>query len=192
MEFMTLSEVRASATEIRDGFEALMRKPSLAPKKNSKQWLFFRRCLEQTLSTASRKLPDYPPQAIAQYKYEVEDKLRNLYNSMGAPLPFIFKLFSHRDAHNAGLIVDDDYPEAHGYHLLIRDRRNADPNDPLHGVSLRDRLEKVITAWVDARFDAYMALPAIDEANLTKFLLHNAPAYLEVLRKVCKTHPIEC
>jgi hypothetical protein len=127
MEFMTLAEIREHATEIRASFENLMSRPSLAPKKHAAQWRYFRHCLERTLGAAA-KPHDWRALQIAQYKFEVEDKLRRLYLSGGQPLAFVFRLFSQRDARRDHLVQEDEYPEIGGYYLLVRDRRQTTGN----------------------------------------------------------------
>lgn len=186
MEYMTLAEIRANAAEIRTAFEELMSKPSLAPKKHAAQWRYFRHCLERTLG-APAKPHDWRALQITQYKFEVEDKLRRLYLSGGAPLTFIFRLFSHRDAHRDQLIEDDDYPDIGGYYVLVRDRRKSPDIGPLTISTLRDHLEMVVTACIDAEFSAYQALPDIDEAKLLRWFWEDGPAYRDVIHTLKRT-----
>jgi hypothetical protein len=64
MEFLTLAEVRECTMEIRAAFDQHMANPSLAAKKNARQWLYLRMCLEQTLGAPSLAL-DLRPLQIA-------------------------------------------------------------------------------------------------------------------------------
>jgi len=180
MEYMTLKELRANADEIRTSFEKLLSKPSLAPKKHAAQWRFLRICVEQTLGGPS-KPHNWKPLQLAQYKFEVEDKLRRLYLSGGAPMAFAFRIFSRRAALRDKLINDDQYPEISGYYLLVRDLRQSDSLGPVAIVSLRDHLEKVVTACIDAEFDAYQSLPVIDEARLLRWFDKDGPAFKDLI-----------
>lgn len=123
MEFLTLTEVRELASEIRAAFGVLMDNRSLAIKKDAAQWRYFRQCLERTLGGPAMVLP-WQPLQIAQYKFEIEDKLRGAYSRGGQRFEFVFRLVSRRDALRDNL-VDNDYPDIGGYHLLVRDRRES-------------------------------------------------------------------
>ncbi len=186
MEYMTLTEVRANADEIRASFEALLNKPSLAHKKHAAQWRYLRICVEQTLGGAP-KPHNWKPQQLVQYKFEVEDKLRRLYMGGGAPLAFVFRMFSRRDAQRDELIVDSNYPEIGGYYLLVRDLRQSGNIGPIAIASLRDHLEKVVTACIDAEFDAYLALPVIDTAKLLRWFDKDGPAFKDLIHTLTKT-----
>lgn len=180
LEFLTLAEVRESTEEIRAAFEQHMTNPSLAAKKNARQWQYLRMCLEQTLGAPSVSL-DLRPLQIAQYKFEVEYKLRRLYLRGGQPFAFVFRLVSRRDAAREQLVVDDDYPEIGGYYLLVRDRRDSS-GIPMMAVSTnREHIEMVVAACIDAEFEAYQALPAIDEAKLLRWLTVDGPAYKDLI-----------
>lgn len=180
MEFMTLAEVRENATEIWASFENLMNNPVVAPRKNAAQWQYFRHCLAQTLG-APTKVHEWRPLQIAQYKFEVEYKLRRLYLRSSQPLAFIFRLVSRRDALRENLVVDDDYPDVSGYHLLVRDRRDSPGDDPKTTASNRDYIEMVVAACIDAKFEAYQALPTIDEVKLLQWFAKDGPAYKEMI-----------
>jgi CheY-like chemotaxis protein len=180
MEYMTLSEVRANADEIRASFEAMLNKPSLAHKKHAAQWRFLHFCVEQTLGRPA-KPHNLKPQQLVHYKFQVEDKLRRLYLGGGAPLAFVFRMFSRRDAQRFALIDDEKYPEIDGYYLLVRDLRQSETLGPIAVASLRDLLEKVVTACIDAEFDAYLALPVIDEAKLLRWFDKDGPAFRHLM-----------
>ena len=64
------------------------------------------------------------PQQLAQFKFEVEDKLRRFYLRHGSPVDFVFSLVHRRDALRHRLVMDPHYPAIAGYYLLVRDRRD--------------------------------------------------------------------
>jgi hypothetical protein len=114
MEYMTINEVRANAEEIRAWFETLMAKSNLAIKKGSRQWQFFRHCLNYTLGDSTTQSYQWSGHKIVHHKFEVENKLRGIYTSSGPPLPFVFRIVSERDARRLQIISDDDYPIVYG------------------------------------------------------------------------------
>ena len=180
MEFMTLTEARERATEIRASFDMLMDTRSMTTKKNAAQWRYFRICLERTLG-AQTAIPDWSPLQIAQYKFEVEDKLRRLYLRGGQALAFVFRLVSSRDACREHLVVDDDYPETGGYYLLVRNRSESPGIGSETAATRREHIEMVVAGCIDAEFDAYRALPAIDEAKLQRWFADDGPAYRDLI-----------
>ena len=133
MEFLTLEQLRECVVEIRAAFNALMENQTLAVRKDARQWRFFRSCLERTLAalpgtwSADRvhwpsvtgaalaaipgRWPMHPPQQLAQFKFEVEDKLRRFYLRHSGPIDFVFSLVHRRDAVRDRLIVDPRYPQ---------------------------------------------------------------------------------
>ena len=187
MEYMTIGEVRANAGEIRVWFETLMAKPSLVTKKGAHQWQFFRKCLDCTLGPSANQSHNWPAQKIVHYKFEVEKKLRSIYTGAGAPLPFVFRIFSEREALSLEIVLDETYPKFCGYFLLIRDRRDVTDDEINKTISDRDQIEKFIVDCVDAEFDAYLALPAVKKESLAKFFLLNGPAYNDLINTLTLT-----
>ncbi len=119
-----LEQLREWVVEIRAAFDALMEHQTLAVRKHARQGQFFRLCLEHTLGTSPGAFPINGPQQLAQFKFEVEDKLRRFYLRHGAPVEFVFLLVHRRDAARDQLIVDAHYPDTADYCLLVRDRRD--------------------------------------------------------------------
>ena len=165
--------------DIRASFEVQLDNPSLSAKRNARQWQFLRLCLERTLGASTAAL-DWHPLQIAQYKFEVEYKLRRLYLRGGPPLAFVFRLVNRRDALREHFVLDEDYPEICGYYLLVRDRRNS--SAPLITTAThREHIEMVVAACIDARFEAYQALPLVDETKLSRWYVGDGPAYKDLL-----------
>lgn len=183
MEFMTLAEVRACAGNLQTAFDDLIENRKLAYRKAAMQWSFLRQCLERTLGTC-RDVASYTPLQLAQYKFEVETKLRRFYLGPGQPVDFVFSLVHKRDA--LRVAVDPDYPETHGYYLLVRDRREAKEKGVTSLAEERAYIEKVVAACIDAEFEAYQALPTIDEARLTKWFARTGAAYNDLIHTLTK------
>ena len=122
----------------------------------------------------------------------IEDKLRRLYLRGGQPFAFVFRLVSRRDAWRDRVVIDDEYPEVGGYYLLARDRREL---PDLAGSALttsRAHIEMVVTESIDAEFDAYRALPGIDESRLLRWYAGDGPAYLDLLHTLTRVAKRGC
>lgn len=187
MEFLTRTEVLQLAGDIRAAFDTLMDNRGLAIKKDAAQWRYFRECLERTLGGPAEAFAGRPSQ-VTQYKFEIEDKLRRLYLRGGQPFNFVFRLVSHRDAWREQLVVDENYPETCGYYLLVRDRRNSAGSDltPATAATSRALIEMVVAACIDAEFEAYQALPAIDTAKLLRWFASDGPAYQDLMHTLTR------
>lgn len=177
---MTLGEVRERAVDIQAAFDDLMNNRMLAARKGAMQWRYFRQCLEGTLGI-SQEVPAYTPQQLAQYKFEVEDKLRRFYLRAGQPVDYVFYLVHRRDALRNHVVIERDYPEIGGYYLLVRDRSEPKGNGLFSSVEERAYLEKVVTACIDAEFEAYQALPTIDESRLSRWFNQKGAAYRDLV-----------
>lgn len=181
MEFLTLEQLREWVVEIRAAFDALMENQTLAVRKHARQWRFFRYCLEHTLGTSPEAFHFDGRQQLAQFKFEVEDKLRRFYLRHGAPVEFVFSLVHRRDAARDRLVVDPRYPETAGYCLLVRDRRDAGDAGICTRAETRVYLESIIANCMDAEFSAYQALPEIDEAPLQRWFRRGSDAYRDLV-----------
>ena len=185
MEFLTLVEARSRAGAIRSAFDALMQNRALARRKAAAQWQFFRICVERTLGAVA-SVPVWKPLQVAQYKFEVEDRLRRLYLRGGAPVAFVFRLVSRRDAWRESLVVDEDYPEIAGYYLLVRARQEATSQLPANAAEVRARIEMVVAEAANAEFEAYRALPVIDPSKLLRWFDADGPAYLDLMHTLTR------
>ncbi|MFN0164349.1 MAG: hypothetical protein ACKVQQ_24185 [Burkholderiales bacterium] len=185
MEFLTLSETRARAADIRAAFDNLMENRWLASKRNAAQWKYFQACLEKTLHGSAAALA-WAPLQIAQYKFEVEDRLRRLYLRGGPPLKYVFRLFSRRDAWRDNLVVDEDYPDTGGYYLLIRERKEPDGDFATGLAEARARIEMVVAEAAQSEFEAYRALPKLDTAPLLRWFAEEGAAYRDLLHTLTR------
>jgi hypothetical protein len=181
MEFLSLEQLREWVVEIRVAFNALMENNALAVRKNAKQWQFFRLCLEQTLGASPAGCSVSRSQQLVQLKFEVEDKLRRFYLRHGAPVNFVFSLVHRRDAERDRLVVEPHYPHTGGYYLLVRDRRDGGTAAYWTLAESRAYLERVVACCVDAEFNAYQALPEIDEAPLLRWFRRGSDAYRDLV-----------
>lgn len=185
MEYLTLAEIRSREPEIRSAFDRLMTTRTFASRGYARQWRFLDRCLDCTLGGATREFAATPAQ-LAQYKFEVEDRLRRYYLRIGQPVAYVFRLMHRRDALRDGLVVEAAYPDTGGYYLLVRDRRDVGA-DVLESIAeTRDYVEKTVAACIDAEFDAYQALPEIDEGRLLKWFAPRAAAYRDLIHTLAR------
>ncbi|MFB3906043.1 MAG: hypothetical protein ACE15E_21575 [Acidobacteriota bacterium] len=192
MEFLRLAEVRSRSGEIRKAFEDLLSRRCLVGRPKSKQWLFFRACLEQLLGEAGAfqeatgELRDLSATRAAQYKFEIEDRLRTFYIRDGKPLRFVFFL-EHRWASLHAVEDLDDYPCFAGYRLLVRDTAGSDALGEGGGVDLPAYLESLIAEAIEAEFQAYAALPVVRTEQLLKWFSPDGPA-LRDIRHILERH----
>ena len=186
MEFLTLPEARERAADIRASFDALMDIRNLAARKHAAQLRYFRICLDRTLGAPAEALAWLPLQ-IAQYKFEIEDKLRRLYLRGGRPFAFVFLLVSRRDAQPEQLVVDDDYPETGDYHLLVRDRRELADLAAAVAPATRAQIEMVVGPAASTPSSTPTGgLPAIDAAKLLRWYASDGPAYQDLLHTLTR------
>jgi hypothetical protein len=180
MEFLELKDLRSRADAIRAAFETLLDPRTLVSRRNAKQWQFLRQCLDRTLGGGQAFEAGYAAQ-LAQYKFEIEDKLRRYYLRPGQPVDFVFHLAHSRDALRERLAVGPDYPQTGGYLLLIRDNREGVGDAAVSASEERVYIEKVVAACIDAEFVAYQALPIIDESGLSRWFHPKGAAYRDIV-----------
>jgi hypothetical protein len=184
MEFLTLKQIHEWSEDIRTAFGKLMENQTLAVRSNARQWQFFRLCFERTLGSIPDEWCALRGQQLAQIKFEVEDKLRRFYLRHGGPVDFVFSLIHKRDAARDQLVVESHYPETAGYYLLVRDRRDEGVPDHLGQGETRAYLEKIVASCIDAEFNAYQAMPDIDEAPLLRWFRRDGGAYRELVHNL--------
>ena len=184
MAFWSLDEIRGREAEVRAAFDELMAQRRVVPRPRSRQWRFFRSCLVALVDSTEPELGAARTTA-AQYKFEVEDRLRRYYRSPGRPLSIVFSLMDRSRALLAE-IVDEAYPSTLGYVLLVSDAR---PEQTLltGNVELRQYLARVVDDAARAEFDVYRRLPVIDLAPIDRYFRVDSPAYLRI-RTVVEGH----
>jgi hypothetical protein len=176
-EYWSLDEVRGRRDEIRGAVERLLSWRSLVLRPRSRQWLFFRQTIDMLFGdeVASCWLTR---QQATQYKYEVENRLRDLYLKPGRPVPLLFRLMDRQQAMALGLI-DEAYPSVLDYVMLIGPPR-AEVVPPVCTDVLRDFLPSVIDRAAQAEFAVYKSVPVVDFTPLNGLFVINGPAYRRV------------
>lgn len=109
MEFLTLEEIAQKASEIQICFNRLMGSKSLVGRRSAKQWQFLRACFKKTLGLTEINL-EYTSSQFAQYKFEVETKLREFYLRGGEPVNFVFSLVHNRAVQRNEYPLEERYP----------------------------------------------------------------------------------
>ena len=175
--YMTLAEIRRHRGRIRATFEDLLRRPSFVQRATSRQWIFFRACLERLLG-AETKMSLVSRQQAVQYKFEIQDRLRRFYLSEGKPIAYVFQIVDQNRALSTDLI-DDSYPSLAGYVLLVGPAR---PELFPHGKSreLREYVESVVVNAAVAEFTTYKRLPNVDTSPLEPYFVPSGPAFKRI------------
>jgi len=85
-------------------------------------WSFFRDAVERLLSPGHRsEFDSISPTQAAQYKFEVEAKLRKHYLRAARAPRLVFSLIHQRDLSVSALEEQELYPRLAGYCVLVRD-----------------------------------------------------------------------
>ncbi|MEZ4302535.1 MAG: hypothetical protein R3B70_46835 [Polyangiaceae bacterium] len=169
----------AQAREVTDEFERLLANKRIVIRPKSKQWMFLRHCFSVLLAGKSSDAA-YTKQQALQYRFEVEDRLRRYYLSPGRPVSFVFR-FMHIDKALSLGLVDDAYPNANGYVLLVAEE-GLEIDD---GVG--DVLERVVADATDAEWAVYQALPDLLLLPLETCFVVDGPAYKRI-RHLAERH----
>jgi len=176
-EYFTIDEVRQHARELGTAFIDLLSRPRVAARPKSRQWQFLRQCLDQLLG-GKVVTGDLSRRQATQYKFEVEERLRQFYLSPGKPVPFVFRLMDQQEALRL-MLVDEVYPSFLGYVLLISAARpELVPTTQPH--ELREHLASVVDRAAHAEFEVYKRIPQIDLSPLEGLYVINGPAYRRI------------
>jgi len=188
MEYLALDQVRERVAACRAELEALLGVKALAGKPKARQWRFLRDAAECLWSGIAR--PEFEKlsnSGVAQLKFEAEDRLRRFYLRPGRSPRFVFTLVHQSELGLYSVSDDGAYPSLAGYCLLVRDlsveqvgERTSVPD------ALAPYLEKVVTAGIDAEFEAYAALPEIRVERVGRWFVANGPAYCEIVNLVTR------
>ncbi len=190
VEFLDAISALEFADELQAALEEMLANRAVVGRPRSHQWRFLRDLLHRLLDGAQMTpFSELSPQTAAQYKFEIETRLKRHYLRPGGPVKWVFKLCHHRDLPRIGMADPDQYPRLAGYCLLVRrnDPTASTPTDPdpwgaknwRH--STREHLEKLIQEAVDAEFTAYTSLPKIDAKALSASFHPRSPAMTEIL-----------
>ncbi len=186
MEYLDYSEIMKRKRLVQVEFESLMEIPFFVVRQNSLQWQFFRACMAQLLEPKSGELAlfaDITRRRAAQYKFEVEYKLRQLYLNPGKKHDFVFSLSHIKDLPCYGL-SPSHYPCYAGYCVLVRDTSNETGAFGGDRRELLDYLEKIVSDAVAAEFNTYCLLPEVNFSALSPYFEKDSPAMKEIMTVV--------
>lgn len=175
--YLSWSEVRAGSEEIRAAFEGLLRSPRLAARPASRQWVFLRACFARLMDPSAEEA-FVEPRKAAQYKLEVEKRLRRYYRSAGPALAFVFLLMDRGSALRQDF-VDENYPSSSGYVLLVSHARPEVVAAPSE-LELKEYLVRLVEDAARAEFAAYAATPEVRLSSLDGIFVHDGPAYRRI------------
>lgn len=183
MEYIHIELIREACTDIRQTFDKLMSTRILVAKPRARQWCFLRECADALLGDRELQEEEFAgitQVTAAQYKFEVDDKLRRFYQRRGRRWNYVFVLTHKSRLHWYGL-DENTYPVVGGYGLLVRDMSEPDsPITPVTGPDFAAYLEKVVAGAMETEFRTYMSLPHIDPTILEHWFIEDSPAYLQV------------
>jgi hypothetical protein len=183
MDFLTPSEIEEREREIRNAFRDLMATPGLVGRPDALQWQFLRQCLERLFDPrSSTGFSETPRRKLAQYKFEVQDRLRRYYLQSDELLEYLFTIVHRRDMASRGIEEPDDYPDLRGYGLLVRQLET--PEDTLERGDLCDYMERFVKEAGEAEFEAYQRLPEVDMEPLEEMFVADGPAYRDILTQL--------
>lgn len=182
MEYLQLEEIQKKSGEILAALDALLSTRALVARRGARQWQFLRDSLQRLISPGfASEFISMTPVCVAQYKFELEDKLRRFYLHPGKPVDYVFSIV-HRSKLTDYAGIDDTYPDLAGYCLLIRDvASDRNVTDTQNGEDRKLYLERVISEANDAEFMAYAALPEIRVEELERWFCTESPALNEIL-----------
>lgn len=180
---------RGRATEILAELERLLANRAVVGRPRARQWVFLRACVDALLGRPVAGRFDgfdaLPSTNAAQYKFEVEDRLRRHALRPGPAVRFLFSLVhvdelgAHGDdAGEPGTAGGHDWPAVAGYCAVVRDL-GADYS--AEHVDLPAYLERVVSEAIDAEFRCYQRLPEIEFGELRQWFVEDGPAWREVV-----------
>ena len=173
-EYLSVQEVREVGGTVREVFRALLASPTVVRRARSRQWVFLKRLFSALLGEKAPSLQASCAQ-LAQYKFEVESRLRLYYEIHGSgPVSYIFAIKHRSEAISHGLI-DDAYPAMNGYVLLVAETSGATAIPPKR--ASRQLIERVIDDAVRAELAVYRACPAVDLTPLDGLFVKDGEKY---------------
>jgi hypothetical protein len=123
VEYLVPEQIRSMAALCRSQLAALLSVRAVTGRPGARQWRFFRDAVERILSPDLRSdFDSIPATQAAQYKFEVEAKLRKHYVRAARPPRLVFSLIHHRDLSVQALANRHAYPMLAGYCVLVQDR----------------------------------------------------------------------
>ncbi|MBU1412141.1 hypothetical protein KKC22_11555, partial [Myxococcota bacterium] len=181
MEFLELNALVSKREFILDAARELVDQRGLHARAEARQWKFFLHCVERSLDLTFPSCFDaLPAHLAAQYKFEVENRLRRFYLGFGPAPAFVFVL-AHRSQLDSMGYQGEPPPTLAGYCVLVRESTLVQTSTGLSGQHLVAYLERIVSEAVDAEFRAYQSLPDFDAANLSQWFWEDGPAHSGIL-----------
>lgn len=182
MEYLPLNVIRERSEAVNSALDSLLTTRALTFRREARQWRFLSDSLQRLLSPGF--VSDFDclsPVTAAQYKFEIEDRLRRFYLHPGNSVDYVFSIV-HRskllEYHDADF---ETYPYLAGYCLLVRDLSVDRKSGEIDGENLRLYLERVVVEANDAEFRAYAALPEVSSEGLGRWFCAGSPAMNEII-----------
>jgi hypothetical protein len=186
-EYLSNDDIMAIAQPIREAFQSLLRSPMLIRRPKSRQWVFLQRLFESLFGEITRSFGASPTQ-LAQYKFEVESRLRQYYEIEGSgPIRYIFAIRNRNEALSRGLI-DEKYPFVDGYVILISDTSGTMDFPPKR--ASRQLMERVVDDAFRAELAVYRACPVADLSFLDGLFVKGGNKY-KYIANIAKRHHIK-
>jgi hypothetical protein len=185
MEFLSTTEVRARAREVKEALARILATRAVVGHRGAAQWRFLQACTAKALGESVQGFDGIEPTKAAQWKFQVQEKLRRYYERhAGEPGLWLVPVHESRLGQYR-LPSPDAYPRLSGYCLLVRDpARDATLGPETEGPT--PYLERVVVETAEAEFRAYAALPRLDTALLSRWLWTDGPAFREILDRLRK------
>lgn len=185
MEFLSAEQVRARATEVREALEGLLEVTAVVGHPQARQWQFLRACLDRVLGQDGdgAAWDRLTPGQAAQFKFEVQDKLKTHYERQAGQPGLALTLIHARHLSAYRLAGAERYPRLAGYCLLVREPLRDATLKP-QGDGWRDYLVRVVTEVAESEYRAYEGLPEIDERSLERWSWTEGPYRQDVLKRL--------
>ncbi len=181
MEYYDYQQIVENKTAIQSVFDSLMCTRALVCRPHARQWLFFKACAECLFDIKKKNeiFIELSKVTAAQYKFEVEDKLRRFYQRPGKKHDYVFTL-SHKSRLADFGLSTEIYPSLAGYSVLVRDMSEGKVGYIYCRRELIAYLERVVAEGMAAEFESYMSLPKLDTTGLNKWFVEDCPAMREI------------
>ena len=189
MEYLSLKTIRSLKDNIKHEMESLISNKALITKPHSLQWLFFNDCLNKLFNPRfNSEFIKLPSVRTAQFKFEVEDKLRRFYLRPGRDIKFVFKIIHKKELKTIYFDEPKKYPDVGGYSILIRDTsKEINAIYSLTESDIKDYIERVVAEAIEMEFQAYLTLPEIiEDEELNKCYCQSCPAKREIMHVILR------
>ena len=156
--------------------DQLLGKPTVATKRNARQWQFFRFAFEVLTGNL---VGDFPCDAktAAQYKHEVTKKLAHYYGSSRGPaVIYRFGLIQREQALSRNLVTPS-YPSSNGYVVTVEHWIPESRPDSEREV---DVLERAVMNVMTAEWNVYLRVPHLDLSPLRGKVVKGSQLYKRI------------